>query len=75
MSDIIFILGVTGMIVDFDDKSNHTLNPLKGSTFRITVTSNSNFGDVTFCTVKEVFLKKSLHFSKPPDANYPDVKS
>ena len=75
MSYISYILGVTGMIVEFDDESNHTTNPLKGSTFRITVQSNLNFGDVTFCTVKEVFLKKSLHFSKPPDANYPDVKS
>lgn len=63
------------MIVEFDDETNNTSNPLKGSTFRITVKSNSNFGDVTFCTVKEVFLKKSLHFSKPPDVNHPDVKS
>ena len=63
------------MIDEFDDESKHISNPLKGSTFRITVQSNLNFGDVTFCTVKEVFVNKSLHFSKPPDVNHPDVKS
>ena len=48
-------------------------NPKKGSTFTI---SSTDFGlgkAMTYCTVEEVFLQKTLHFSNPEDSTHPDV--
>ena len=48
-------------------------NPQKGSTFTI---SSTDFGlgkEMSYCTVEEVFLQKTLHFSNPEDPTHPDV--
>lgn len=47
-------------------------NPVLGNKFSISHTSTKK---ITFCTVKEPFHGKSLHFSNPPDEEYPDVPS
>jgi len=60
--------------VTYEDSTNDsTPNPLKGSEFRMTARFDPNLGDINFCTVKEVFLNQSLHFSEPKDDNHPDV--
>ena len=70
-SILIYVLDVK---VTYEDSTNDsTPNPLKGSEFRMTARFDPNLGDINFCTVKEVFLNQSLHFSEPKDDNHPDV--
>ena len=49
------------------------VNPQKGSTFTISSTDFELGKEISYCTVEEVFLQKTLHFSNPEDSTHPDV--
>merc|ERR1711934_136615 len=50
-------------------------NPQKGTEFSITTKFGANLGEVTFCTVEELFLNTDLHFSVPESKEEPNVVS
>ena len=49
------------------------VRPQKGSTFTISSTDFELGKEISYCTVEEVFLQKTLHYSNPEDSTHPDV--
>ena len=68
-----WLKGLDDIEYENGEGSTDEKNPQKGSTFSITTNFKNNLGEVTFCTVEELFLGEDLHFSQPKDSNHPDV--
>ena len=65
--------GLSDVVYENGDSSEIRLYPQEGSTFLLTARFPNSRGNVKYCTVEEVVLKKDLHFAVPSDTSEPDV--